>query len=445
MQKPAGPALRREVGATSLALNAINLTVGSGIFVLPAIVAMNLGAAGFIAYLLCALLVILIMLCYAEVGSKITVSGGSYAYVEKAFGPLPGFLINTLFWMGTNSLADAAVINALTDILATWFPVFHTLYVRALFFMIIFGGLAWVNIRGVKQGARFAAVTTLLKLTPLILLVIVGLFSVSASNLAVKQLPDIKTIGETALILFFAFMGIETSLSISGEIKNPTKNIPKGIFMGVAGVLIIYLLIQFVAQGVMGTGLANHKDAPLAALAETIWGPVGATILLLAGVLSMFGLLTGDILTSPRILFAASEDKLVPGFLSRIHPKFSTPYLAIIVYCAADFIFATLSDFKRLAELASSSLLIIYLAVVLATIRLRYKKDIAETGGFRIPGGLLIPLLAIIVVCWFLSHITMAEVKAMAIFFSVLTALFFINKLVRRRMGLPVESHDKPQ
>jgi amino acid transporter len=273
----------------------------------------------------------------------------------------------------------------------------------------------------------------------------VGLFSVSASNLAVKQLPDIKTIGETALILFFAFMGIETSLSISGEIKDPKKNIPKGIFMGVAGVLIIYLLIQFVAQGVMGADLANHKDAPLAALAEMIWGPVGATILLLAGVLSMFGLLTGDILTSPRVLFAASDDKLVPGFLSRIHPKFSTPYLAIIVYCTADFIFATLSDFKRLAELASSSLLIIYLTVVLATIRLRYKKDIAETGGFRIPGGLLIPILAIIVVCWFLLHITMAEVKAMAIFFSVLTALFFINKLVRRRMGLPVESHDKPR
>ena len=356
MQKPAEPALRREVGATSLALNAINLTVGSGIFVLPAIVAMNLGAAGFIAYLLCGLLVILIMLCYAEVGSKITVSGGSYAYVEKAFGPLPGFLINTLFWMGFSSLADAAVINALTDILATWFPIFHINYVRAIFFAFIFGGLAWVNIRGVKQGARFAVAATLLKLTPLVLLVIFGLFSVSASNLAVKQLPGISAIGETSLILFFAFMGIETSLNISGEIKNPKKNIPKGIFMGVAGVLIIYLLIQLVAQGVMGASLASHKDAPLAALAEIVWGPVGATILLLAGVLSMFGLLTGDILSSPRVLFAASKDKLVPGFLSRIHPKFATPYWAIIAYCVAGFIFATLSDFKRLAELASSSL-----------------------------------------------------------------------------------------
>jgi len=445
MQKPAEPALRREVGATSLALNAINLTVGSGIFVLPAIVAMNLGAAGFIAYLLCGLLVILIMLCYAEVGSKITVSGGSYAYVEKAFGPLPGFLINTLFWMGFSSLADAAVINALTDILATWFPIFHINYVRAIFFAFIFGGLAWVNIRGVKQGARFAVAATLLKLTPLVLLVIFGLFSVSASNLAVKQLPGISAIGETSLILFFAFMGIETSLNISGEIKNPKKNIPKGIFMGVAGVLIIYLLIQLVAQGVMGASLASHKDAPLAALAEIVWGPVGATILLLAGVLSMFGLLSGDILTSPRVLFAASEDKQVPGFLNRIHPKFATPYWAIIVYCAAGLIFATLSDFTQLGKLASSSLLIIYLAVVLATIRLRYKKSMAETGGFRIPGGLVVPIFAIIVVCWFLSHITRAEVKAMIIFFGALTAIFFINKLVRRRMGLPFKPHERTE
>jgi amino acid transporter len=445
MQKPAEPSLRREVGATSLALNAINLTIGSGIFVLPAIVAKNLGAAGFIAYLLCALLVILIMLCYAEVGSKITATGGSYAYVEKAFGPLPGFLINTLFWMGFSSLADAAVINALTDILATWFPLFHINYVRAIFFTLIFGGLAWVNIRGVKQGARFAVGVTLLKLMPLLLLVVVGLFSIAPANLAVKHLPGINTIGETALILFFAFMGIETSLSISGEIKDPKKNIPKGIFMGVAGVLIIYLLIQFVAQGVMGANLANYKDAPLAALAEMIWGPVGATILLLAGVLSMFGLLTGDILTSPRVLFAASEDKLVPGFLSRIHPKFATPYWAIIVYCVAGLIFATASDFTQLGKLASSSLLIIYLAIVLATIRLRYKKSMAETGGFRIPGGLVVPILAIIVVCWFLSHITLVEIKAMIIFFGVLTAIFFINKGVRKRMQLPDENPGKPE
>src|SRR5436190_3346389 len=246
MQKKTEPALKREIGATALALNAINLTIGAGIFVLPAIVAESLGQTSFIAYIICGLLVILIMLCYAEIGSKVTGSGGSYAYVEKAFGPLPGFLVNTLFWFGYSILGDAAIANAMADMLTTWFPVFSINYVRIIFFICVFGSLAFINVRGAKQGSQFAVTATLLKLTPLILLVLIGLFSISGENLVIKTWPGIKTIGETALILFFAFLGLETALNVSGEIKNPQKNIPKGIFLGVAGILVIYLLIQFI-------------------------------------------------------------------------------------------------------------------------------------------------------------------------------------------------------
>lgn len=426
--------LKREIGPVSLALNAMNLTIGSGIFVLPAIVSGNLGAAGFIAYLLCGLLVVLIMLCYAEVGSKVVTTGGSYAYVEKAFGPLAGFYINTLFWMGFSSLADAAVINAMTDMIAIWVPAFSITYIRVIFFIIVFGLLALVNIRGVKQGAQFAATATILKLAPLLLLVFIGLFSIVPENLAVKSWPGIENIGSTSLVLFFAFMGTETALNISGEIKNPQKNIPKGIFMGIAGILISYLLIQLAAQGVLGSELAEHKDAPLAALGTRLIGPIGGTLILVTGIISMFGLLTGDILTSSRLLFAASEDKLLPGFLSRVHQKFATPYWAIIVYAAIGLIFASVSNFKKLAELASSSVLIIYLAVALATIWLRYKDNYAETGGFKIPGGFTIPILAVVAIGWFLSHITIAEVKAMAIFFSALTVIYFVNKEVRKKV-----------
>ncbi|MEP7256249.1 MAG: APC family permease [Ferruginibacter sp.] len=436
MQKTNEPALKREIGAVSLALNAINLTIGAGIFVLPAIVAENLGPAGFIAYLLCGLLVILIMLCYAEVGSKVTTTGGSYAYVEKAFGPLAGFLINTIFWFGFSSLADAAVVNAMADMLAIWFPVFSITYMRIIFFIAVFGFLAFVNIRGVKQGSQFAATATVIKLMPLILLVLMGVFSISSENLAIKTWPGIKSIGETALVLFFAFMGIETALCVSGEIKNPQKNIPKGIFMGVAGVLLMYLLLQFVAQGVLGNQLAVHKDAPLAAIATKLIGPVGGTIILVTSVLSMFGMLSGDILASPRILFAAAQDKLLPGFLGRVHPKFASPYWAIVVYSTVGAIFASTGGFKQLAVLASSSVLIIYLAVVLATIKLRYKKDINEPGSFIIPGGLIVPILAVGTICWFLSHVTFAEARALTIFFGVLTVIYFIRDTVSKRKAV---------
>lgn len=436
MRKTNVPALKREIGAVSLALNAMNLTIGAGIFVLPAIVAENLDRSAFIAYLICGSLVVLIMLCYAEVGSMVTTSGGSYAYVQKAFGPLAGFLINTLCWFGFASLADAAVINALTDMLAIWFPVFTINYVRVIFFITIFGLLAAVNIRGVKSGSQFAVIATLLKLAPLVLLVLIGLFSISADNLIIKTWPGINGVGETALILFFAFVGIETALNVSGEIRDPQRTIPKGIFMGIFGILLMYLLLQFVAQGVLGDQLSANKDAPLAAIAIRLIGPIGGTVILITSVVSMFGMLSGDVLASPRVLFAAAKDKLLPGFLGLIHPKFSTPYWSIIVYSLSGVILASSGGFKQLAILASSSVLIIYLAVVLAMIKLRLQNNDAETKGFKVPGGLIIPILAIITIGWFLSHITQHEIIGFAIFFAILTLIWFIRQKVKKSSNI---------
>ncbi len=435
MQKIPGPALKRDIGATGLALNAMNLTIGSGIFVLPAVVALSIGRAGFIAYLACGFLAILITLCYAEVGSKINSSGGSYAYVEKAFGPLPGFFINSLSWFGFSALADAAVANAMTDMLGTWFPFLNVQYIRVIFFVVLFVTLALVNIRGAKQGSRFANAATLLKLLPIILLIIVGLFNIASTNLAITTWPPVKNIGEASLTLFFAFVGFETALSVSGEIKNPKKNIPKGICLAVAGVLIIYLSLQFVAQGVLGDELSSliNAKAPLSALATKMVGSIGGTIILITGIVSMFGLLSGDMLASPRLLFAAAEDKLLPKFLSRIHPKFSTPYWSIMVYSIVATVLASSGGFKQLAVLASSSILLIYLAVAAATVVLRYKKEFIHAGSFKIPGGLIIPLLTMVTIGVFLYFITIAEVKALAIFFAALTLLYFLKKWFDKR------------
>ena len=436
MQNQNQPALKRELGAKSLALNAINLTVGAGIFVLPAIVAQNLGYSAFIAYIVCGLLIVLIMLCFAEVGSKVTTAGGSYAYVEKAFGPFAGFLINTLFWFGYASLADAAVINAMADALKEFNPAFSDKYIRIGLFILVFGVLSLINIRGVKSGSQFAITVTLLKLTPLILMIILGLFSISSANLTVSSWPGVNEIGQTSLILFFAFMGTEAALNISGEIKNPQRSIPRGIFMGVAGIVIIYLLIQFVAQGVLGNQLAAESNAPLAATAAKLVGVVGGTILVVTSIVSMFGLLSGDVLAQPRLLFAASKDKLLPDFLGKVHPKFASPYWAIIAYSLCGIILASSGGFQQLANLASSSMLIIYLAVVAAMIRLRYKDAVIEKGSFKVPFGLVIPFLAIVIIGWLLSHVTIKEFKAMGIFFAVLTVFYFINAAVRKKVSV---------
>jgi len=159
--------LKREIGLLPFTLAILNITVGTGIFVIPAIVAENLGAAAIVAYLVCGALIFLIALCFAEVGSKVTTSGGTYAYIETAFGPYAGFIANNLFWIGSCIAADAAVANALADTLKYFFPFLDREVFRILFFIFIFGTLALINIRSVKHGVRFIEFATFANSFPL--------------------------------------------------------------------------------------------------------------------------------------------------------------------------------------------------------------------------------------------------------------------------------------
>jgi amino acid transporter len=160
-----------------------------------------------------------IILCYVEIGSKVKTTGGSYAYVEKAFGPFAGFIINWLFFFGWGIISDAAVMNIVADSLTVVFPVFSNLIMRGLLFFILIGLMVLVNIRDAKKSFRFVQLITIVKLLPLFGIIILGFSHVQVSNLRLEQLPPLKAFNDTALILFFALAGFETSLNVSGEIK----------------------------------------------------------------------------------------------------------------------------------------------------------------------------------------------------------------------------------
>lgn len=431
MQSNQPESLPRQIGVVSLAANAINLTIGSGIFVLPAVVAASVGAASVLAYVICGILVTLIMLCFAEVGSKVTSSGGAYAYVETAFGPFAGFLTNSLFWFGYAMMSDAAIANALVNTLSVPFPFLANFTSKAILLTILFTFLAWINIRGVKQGTRLVEINTLAKLLPLLLLIIVGIFFIEPANLQWVSTPSIKSLGEVSLVLFFAFLGIEASLSVSGEIKNPQRTVPKGILLGLAGVLLVYLLLQTVSQGILGDNLATEKDAPLSAVAQRLFGNWGATLIIIGAAISMFGTVSGDILASPRLIYAAAKDNLLPAFFGRIHARYYTPYIAIITYAGLGLIFALSGGFQQLAILASAATLIIYLAVVLATIKLRFTQP-APTGSFKIPGGIIIPIAAVAVITWFLSNLKQEEAQALFLFLAITSVFYVLFKIWKR-------------
>jgi amino acid transporter len=332
-------------------------------------------------------------------------------------------------------MADAAVANALAGTLAYFMPVFKMEGVRIPFFILVFSGLALINIKGVKQGITLVILTTIAKLTPLILLVLLGVSKISISNLAWDSIPSTNDLGKVSLILFFAFQGAETALTTGGEMKNPQKTIPKGILISISFVILLYVTIQLVAQGILGASLSGFKEAPLAEVAKHILGPIGVTLILVGSAISMFGFLSGDILNMPRVIYSAARDKVIRPFsLGKIHKKHATPYLAIILYSAMGCFFAITGEFKQLAILSSASVLLIYLGVALAFIKLRLdKKD--ETGSFKVWGGYTVPVVSILIILWVLSKLTTNEIVGIVSFAGILTAIYLIMKFLKVKKG----------
>jgi APA family basic amino acid/polyamine antiporter len=432
--------LKREIGVWGLVANSINIIIGAGIFILPAIIAERLGTGTIWAYIICGILMILIMLCFAEVGSKITRTGGAYSYIEDAFGKYAGFLTTNIFIFGAAVMANAAVANGLANTLAYFIPLFKIQWVRVILFAVMFGGLAYLNVRGIRKAIMIVKINTIAKLSPLILIALFGWFFITSSNHGGVSVHSVPDLGEMSLILIFAFVGAETALNVSGEIKNPRETIPRGIMISILIVVILYMLIQMTVQGILGESITNFRDAPLAEAARRMIGPVGATIVIIGATFSMFGNISGMVLNMPRVLFAAARDNVIPlKRLAKVHEKYLTPHISIMIYACLGFIFASVGEFKQLAMLSSASYLLIYLGVVVSLIKFRITTR-NEEGSYIIPGGFLVPGVSALVILWVLSNLPLKELGAMALFILILTVIYFTIKLFVNKQKFKIQS-----
>lgn len=424
--------LIRAVGVRGLTAAIINFTIGAGIFVLPAVVAGKIGSAAPIAYVICAVAMALVVMCFAEAGSRVSLSGGTYAYAEVAFGPYVGFMVAMLLWFGSAVLASAAVVNVFVDAIAQFNPSLGNGAVRAIIIIAVYGGLAIVNIRGVKTGSGVVQTVTAAKLLPLLILVGVGFFAIKGVNMTWTGMPSGSDLARTSIVLIFAFTGVESALTPSGEVINPARTVPRAIFTALAITTALYIAIQVVAQGVLGPELATNTKAPLAAVAERLLGSGGKILILIGAAISTFGYVAGDMLASPRAVYALGRDKLLPDITSRVNERFATPHVAIIihaVFCAA---LALSGTFVTLAVLAVLACLIVYLVCCLATLQLR-RKNIRQEGAipFHVPGGPVVPILASAVVIWLMSSSTRQEFFAVGVMLVVSTLLFFGMRMTR--------------
>ena len=424
------PGLVRAIGVRGLTASIVNTTIGAGIFLVPALVARDLGSAAPLAYLACAVAMTFVVTSFAMAGSRVSLTGGVYAYVEVAFGPFIGFLAGFLLWM-SNLVAAASVASALAASVGRLAPVFAGPSVRILSLGVVFAAFAWINVRGVTRGTRLVEIMTLTKLLPIVLLMAAGLFWVRPEHLAIEWAAP-ADIGRASITLIFAFVGIEVALAPSGEIREPSRTVPRAVFLALGLTTLIYLLLQLVAHAVLGPALASFTDAPLVEVASRVLGPVGATVILVGGSISMLGFLSGDALGTPRSLYAFARDGLLPASLARLHPRFHTPWVAVIVHALFAWALASIGSFGVLVLIANVSVLTIYVLCCLAAIELQRRS--VQTGGrpFVPPGGPTVPVLACVVLLWLLSHAAVQEFAATggAV---VVAALLFAWRSMRTR------------
>jgi basic amino acid/polyamine antiporter, APA family len=407
---PGEAGLVRALGVWGLAASIVNITIGGGIFRAPGTMEVTgrLGASAPLAYVVCALAMTFVVLCFAEAGSRVALTGGPYAYVERAFGGFAGFAVGWLLWV-TGTIATAAVGTIFADSVQRLLPQHPLANGRTTILALVFGIVAAINILGVKFGARLNIASTIAKLLPLGLLIVMGLAHVEPANLAWKSAPAPADLTRASIFLLFVFAGIESALVPSGEVREPGRTVPRAVLIALLLVTIVYMLVQVTAQGVLGASLAG-RSAPLADVAEAVMGPFGAVLLGIAVVLSTFGYLCGMILAIPRALFAFARDGILPMTLASVHQKYHTPWIAIIVQAAISLILALSSGFEPLVILANVSVLFVYLGCAAAAWQLRRRgiNDDASTLS-PIPGSAYAPALAVIVIVVLLSSVTRRE------------------------------------
>lgn len=424
--------LIRAIGLPGLTANIVNTTIGAGIFVLPALVAKGLGPAAPLAFIICAIAMVLFVTCFAIAGSRVSLTGGLYAYVEVAFGRYVGFLAGLLLFT-TAVLSVAGIVNVLANTVIALLPALSGTLGRAAVMFVVFGGLAAINVRGVRFGTGAVAGITLAKLVPILVFVIAGIFFIKPAALGWSGWPEGDALGQAVLLLIFAFFGIEVALVPSGEVKRAAQTVPRAIYLALVITTALYILIQIVAQGTLGNTLADNSVSPLAQSAALFLGDFGRVLMLAGATISAFGFVTSDILSSPRVLFAFGRDRILPQWFAHVHSRFRSPDVAIVSYTAISFAVALSSSFDELAIIANVAALLLYLLCCAAAWELM-RRDVREDGPpFSIPGAKVIPIAAIAVIIWILAHATAKEFIRTGAVLVVGSILYLLAILAERR------------
>ncbi len=436
MQATQGGGLVRGIGRGSMVALCINAVVGAGIFGLPARVHEILGPYALLAYLACAFVVMLVVLCFAEVGSRFEQTGGPYLYAREAFGPMIGFQVGWLVWL-TRVTAFAALCNLLIEYMAHFWPMASSLWGRVAIATLAAVAIAAVNIRGVRMAAIVANVFTIGKLVPLVLFVAVGLFFIEPSSYIPQSTPTPASFSAAMLLLVFAFTGFETATVPAGEVRDPRKTLPFAILTAMAVIVPLYMLIQVVSIGTLPE-LASSKT-PLADAAGRFAGSLGVAVIVVGAVISITGTLNGLVLAAPRLLYGMAENGQLPPVFGRTHARYHTPHVAIALTAACMLALTLSGSFLAAVAMSTITRLLAYGATCLAVPVLRRREQSGRIAPalFRVPGGLWVVVLAIAAILWLVAHASMQELRNVGIAMLVGAVLMWLAGAMAKRSASP--------
>jgi amino acid transporter len=397
--------LQRGIRKWDLVAVAINGIIGAGIFGLPAKVYALIGTYSLIAFVACAVVVILIILCFAEVSSRFDETGGPYRYAREAFGPAVGFEVGWLTWLARLT-AFAANCNLMVSYLGFFWPAANTALGRAVIIVGVVVALAAVNIIGVRQATITSDLFTIGKLVPMLIFIVAGLFFLNPHAFTFGPSPPAGAFSQSVLLLIYAFTGFEMAVIPAGEIRNPQRNLPRALLIASAVVAVVYIFIQVVCIGTLPELAASSK--PLADAAQKFLGTAGAAIISAGAIISIAGNLNILVLSGSRIPFAIAEQKQLPSFLARVHRRSFTPHVSIVITASLMMVLTLKSSFVAALTISAIARLVTYAVTCAALPVLRRRSDVPKAM-FRLPGGPGIAIAALLLAAWLLANSTVKE------------------------------------
>jgi amino acid transporter len=425
--------LIRGIRRWDLVAVALNGIIGAGIFGLPSQVYALLGPYSLIAFAACALVVALVVLCFTEVGSRFSETGGPYLYAREAFGPVMGFQVGWLMWLARLT-AFAANCNLLIQYLGYFHPGIAAGWPRAAMIILVAVSLTAVNVVGVRNAALLSDVFTIGKLIPLVLFIVAGLFFLSPGNFSASAHPiplTLSSLSQSVLLLVYAFTGFEMAIIPAGETRDPQRNLPFALLTSLGLVMVVYIMIQVVCIGTFPELAASKR--PLADASERFLGAIGAGVITVGVAISIIGNLIVVILAGARLPFAMAGNRELPRVFAATHDRFRTPHVAIVVTGVVMLALTLPGTFISSLAVSAIARLLAYVVTCagLITLRRRDEREMRFKAQFKVPAGVAVSIAALVLCVWLLANSAARDARNAAGAVILGFLIYGVYKLVR--------------